>query len=292
MQIFSKLNINPNLSLALGFFDGVHLGHKKVIEEAVNYARNNGVKSAVITFSEHPCCYLSKVAPQYIMTKNQKRNAIEKLGIDFIYELDFPKLSNLSADEYLREILVKHFSPVAITTGWNHYFGSKKSGDVKFLRNYSEKYHYKYFELLPQKINNKIVSSTAIRTLLSQGKIEAANQMLGRKFEVSGEIIKGNQIGRTIGFPTANLIYPQELTKLPHGVYSVETNFGKGIANFGTRPTVNGVGEILEVNIKCFNENIYGQNLIVKFDKMLRPEQKFPSLDELKKQIEIDIKSI
>ena len=116
--------------------------------------------------------------------------------------------------------------------------------------------------------------------------------MLGYNFSITGEIVSGNQIGRTIGFPTANIIYPEDIVKLPHGVYSVETNYGKGIANYGTRPTINGTDTLLEVNIIDFNKNIYGETLIVKFNKMIRPERKFQSLDALKKQIQLDIKSV
>ena len=292
MQILKEPTINPNLSIALGFFDGVHLGHKKVIETAVNFAKTNNTKSAVITFSKHPCYYLKKISPKYILTKEDKEKTIEQLGVDFLYELDFKSISNLSAKEYLENILVKNFSPTAISTGWNHNFGCKKSGDVKFLHANEAKYNYKYFELPPQKINNEIISSTTIRQYLTNGEIEKANSMLGYKFKITGEIIKGNQIGRTIGFPTANLSYPNELIELAYGVYSVNTNFGKGIANYGSRPTINGVKPVLEINILNFNQNIYGKILTVEFNKMIRREKKFPSLEALKHQIQLDIKSI
>lgn len=292
MQIYNTTNFNPKLSLALGFFDGVHLGHRAVIENAVNFAKANGNKSAVITFSNHPCCYLKNISPEYINTRQERENRIKALGIDYLYELDFGELSNFSAEEYLRNILVKNFSPISISTGWNHYFGFKKSGNVKFLHANEAKYNYKYFELPPQKIDNEIISSTTIRRYLASGEIKKANAMLGYNFSITGEIVSGNQIGRTIGFPTANIIYPEDIVKLPHGVYSVETNYGKGIANYGTRPTINGTDTLLEVNIIDFNKNIYGETLIVKFNKMIRPERKFQSLDALKKQIQLDIKSV
>lgn len=292
MQIYNTTNFNPKLSLALGFFDGVHLGHRAVIENAVNFAKANGNKSAVITFSNHPCCYLKNISPEYINTRQERENRIKALGIDYLYELDFGELSNFSAEEYLRNILVKNFNPISISTGWNHCFGFKKSGNVKFLHANEAKYNYKYFELPPQKIDNEIISSTTIRRYLASGEIKKANAMLGYNFSITGEIVSGNQIGRTIGFPTANIIYPEDIVKLPHGVYSVETNYGKGIANYGTRPTINGTDTLLEVNIIDFNKNIYGETLIVKFNKMIRPERKFQSLDALKKQIQLDIKSV
>ena len=292
MQIFTELNKNPNLSIALGYFDGVHSGHRTVIQNAVAYAKKNGGKSAVITFTDHPCCFFYGICPKYILTRQERENRIKTLGVDYLYELDFESISGLTAEEYLKDVLVKYFSPCAISTGWNHNFGYKKSGNAKFLHDSSKKFGYEYFELPPQKINNEIVSSSAIRKYLSEGKLEKANTMLGYKFYTSGRIIKGQQLGRTIGYKTANMIYPAELISLPFGVYSVQTNFGKGIANFGTRPTVKGEGTLLEVHILDFEKDIYGETLNVEFNKMIRPEKKFPSLDALKNQIRNDIKQV
>ncbi len=292
MQILTELNKNPNLSLALGYFDGVHLGHRAVIKSAVDFAHKNGNKSAVITFSDHPCCYFWGVCPKYILTRTEREKRIRELGVDYLYELDFESISGLTANEYLRDVLIKYFTPLSISTGWNHNFGFKKSGNVKFLSEQSKKYDYTYFELPPQKIGSEIISSTVIRKLLSNGHVEKANQMLGQNFSIEGEVVKGNQIGRTIGFRTANLIYPPELIELPYGVYSVDTNYGKGIANFGVRPTVNGSNAVLEIHILNFHKDIYGETLRAEFNKMIRAEKKFPSLNALKNQISIDIASI
>ncbi len=308
MQILTQLEKIPDLSLALGFFDGVHTGHQAVINSAVNFAQKNGNKSAVITFSDHPCCYFWGVCPKYILTRKMRRKKIEQLGVDYLFELDFESIAGLTAQDYLKEVLINHFTPSSISTGWNHNFGCKKSGDVRFLRENSKKYGYEYFELPPQKLDNEIISSTTIRSLLSQGKIERANLMLGSKFSISGKVVKGNQIGRTIGFKTANLNYPPELIELPYGAYSVNvhirplkvefvsehcelTNEGyKAIANFGIRPTVNGSHAVLEVHILDFDRDIYGETLVVEFNKMIRPEKKFPSLKALQEQINQDIK--
>lgn len=328
MQIFNELNKNPNLSLALGFFDGVHLGHKKVIESAVEFAKRNNTKSAIITFKDHPCCFLQGVNPKYILTRKERQKNFEELGVDFLYELDFESIAGLTAEDYLKSVLVDNFMPSAISTGWNHNFGYKKSGDTKFLRENSKKFGYEYFELPPQKINDEIISSTAIRQYLKDGKFEKANQMLGYNFSITGEVVKGNQIGRTIGFKTANIEYPAELIEIPFGVYttiahprplwereefvnerSEFTNSGEGlaptltpspigkgrlkaIANYGIRPTINGNKPVLEVHILDFDEDIYGETITVEFLRMLRPERKFNSLDELKEQIKIDIMKI
>lgn len=296
MQILHDLSENPNLSLALGYFDGVHIGHQAVIKNAVNYAKQNGGKSAVITFKDHPCCFFHGVCPKYILTREYREKFIADLGVDYLYELDFEKLAGLSAEEYLENILIKHFSPKSISTGFNHNFGHNKTGDVKFLEQESIKYNYKYFALPPQKYDGEVISSTKIRKLLSDGQIDTANKMLGRNFIIEGTVIKGRQIGRTIGFRTANILYPIELIDIPFGVYSVLVNYAsqtyQGIANFGVRPTVNGHGALLEVHILDFERDIYGEVLEVKFIKMLRTERKFDSLDSLKQQISRDIKSI
>lgn len=292
MQKFSELNQKQNLAIALGYFDGVHIGHRAVIKSAVDFAKKNNTKSAVITFSDHPYCYFKGVCPKYILTREEREKRIASLGIDYLYELNFEDFALLTAKEYLNNILINYFHPISISTGWNHNFGKNKSGNVNFLEEQAKNYNYKYFKIPPQKINNEIISSTKIRKLLSEGNIEKANLMLGQNFSIEGEIVKGNQIGRTIGFRTANLVYPPELIELPYGVYAVDTTYGKGIANFGIRPTINGSHTSLEAHILNFEKDIYGEIINVNFNKMIRTEKKFPSLDALKTQINLDIKSI
>ncbi len=297
MKIYSGINENPNLSIALGYFDGVHRGHRKVIKKAVDYAKIQGKKSAVITFKDHPCCFFYNVCPKYILTREERRNKIEELGIDFLYELSFEDIYKLSAKEYLEDILIKNFSPIAISTGFNHNFGCNKSGDTDFLQKMSEVYHYIYFMNDAEKIKGKTISSTAIRALLSEGNIEEANKMLGYNFVVDGNVIYGEQLGRKIGFRTANLLYPPELIELPFGVYSTNTIINgksyKGITNFGIRPTVSDTNSCsLETHILNFDQNIYNKKISVEFLKMLRPEKKFSSVEELKNQIKADINSI
>lgn len=290
MQILTELNKNPNLSLALGFFDGVHLGHQAVIKNAVDFAEQNGTKSAVITFKDHPCCHLWGVCPKYILTREERRKRIEKIEVDYLYELDFENICNMSAKEYLENILLRYFSPSAISTGWNHTFGHDKIGNAEFLR--KNAINYEYFEIEPKSLDGEIISSSTIRNLLVNGKIIHANAMLGYKFQVSGTVVEGNKIGRTLGFKTANINYPSELIDLPFGVYDVSANNKKAIANFGIRPTVDGQKTVLETHILDFNEDIYNQDITIEFNKMLRPERKFQSLDELKEQIKTDIQSL
>lgn len=298
MQIFTELNKNPNLSLALGYFDGVHKGHQAVIKSAVDFASQNGNKSAVITFKDHPCCFFRGVCPKYILTREDRIKHIEALGVDYIYILDFnSKLCMLSAEDYLQNVLIDNFSPKSISTGFNHYFGAKKSGGVDLLTEKQVEYGYKYFEIPPQKILNNTISSTAIRNALAKGDIQNANEMLGYHFTISSKVIKGQQLGRKIGFRTANLLYPPELIDLPFGVYSVLVDYlgmqYKGITNFGIRPTVSDSHRCsLETHILDFDKDIYGEEISVSFLKMIRAERKFNSLDDLKAQINIDIQSI
>lgn len=298
MQIFTELNKNPNLSLALGYFDGVHKGHQAVIKSAVDFASQNGNKSAVITFKDHPCCFFRGVCPKYILTREDRIKHIEALGVDYIYILDFnSRLCMLSAEDYLKNVLIDNFSPKSISTGFNHYFGAKKSGGVDLLTEKQVEYGYKYFEIPPQKILNNTISSTAIRNALAKGDIQNANEMLGYNFTISGKVVKGQQLGRKIGFRTANLLYPPELIDLPFGVYSVLVDYMgiqyKGITNFGIRPTVSNSHRCsLETHILDFNKDIYGEEISVSFLKMIRAERKFNSLEDLKAQISIDIQSV
>lgn len=278
MKIFNELN----MSLALGFFDGVHLGHQAVIKNAVDYAHENELKSAVVTFVDHPCCYLWGVCPKYILMREDRLARLKMLGAQII-ELDFKDVAHMTASEYL-DFLQNKFAPAAIFTGFNHTFGTDKAG-TEFLR----ENFVNYFEVPPVMLNDEIISSTEIRTALSTGQIEKANQMLGYNFFIRGMVVEGSKLGRELGFKTANVHYPSELIDLPFGVYEVKFGSHKAVANFGTRPTIGGTGVLLEVHILNFDRDIYAEEICVEFLRMLRPERKFDSLDELKKQIKKDI---
>lgn len=301
MQVFYELNENKNLSLALGFFDGVHIGHQAVIKSAggkCGGGSKSNAKTAVITFQDHPCCYFYDVKPKYIITKHDKIKLFENLGVDYLYFLKFDeKLAKMNAHEYMKEVIVKNFAPVAISTGFNHSFGAHKSGDVNFLKNAQKEFNYKYFEVPPVLFNSEIVSSTRIRDDLSLGNIEMVNAMLGYNYFLEETIVEGDKIGRTIGFKTANLIYPDNLVTVGRGVYKVKVEYNgqtyDGIANYGLRPTVSNNGKsVLEVHILNFDKEIYGENIKVTFFKKIRDEKKFDSLEELKQQIKEDVKMV
>lgn len=297
MEILNKLKSNENLAIALGFFDGVHLGHKAVINSAVDYAKKNNIKSAVVTFRQSPYVALNNVKPNYIITLEEKIKAIKKLGVDYLYLSDFTEdLAKQTASDYLKN-LVDDLHPKMIATGFNHYFGYNKSGGVDYLRLMQQEYGYEFKEINPIKLNEDVISSTAIRKALSNGDIPKANSMLGYRFYVKNEVIKGRQIGRTIGFKTANLKMPEKMINIPDGVYAVEVEvLGKkhmGIANFGSNPTVTDDSQkLLEVHIIDFNQDIYGELVKVSFLVKIRNEKKFQSLTELKTQIEKDIECL
>ena len=290
MQIFDKLNHNPNLSLCLGFFDGVHQGHKVVLKNAVNLARQNNLKSAVVTFKEHPLCYLQNRTPQYILSLDDRLSLIEKQGIDYVYLLDFDEnTADALALDYLKDFLVENLQPRFITTGFNHYFGANKQGDAHFLRLYEKEFGYKFFEVPPITFNNTLISSSKIRQLISVGDFELLPQLLGDYFFVKERVITGERVGRTISFPTINLKYPQNIIKPEKGVYCVYVDVDnkryKAMANFGKRPTVNGSGLLLEAHILDFNENLYDKDVKISFVKKVRNEVKFDSLPMLKSQL-------
>lgn len=297
MEILNKLKSDENLAIALGFFDGIHLGHKAVIMAAVDYAKKNNIKSAVVTFRQSPYVALNNVKPNYIITLEEKIKAIKKLGVDYLYLSDFTEdLAKQTASDYLKN-LVDDLHPKMIATGFNHYFGYNKSGGVDYLRLMQQEYGYEFKEINPIKLNEDVISSTAIRKALSNGDIPKANSMLGYRFYVKNEVIKGRQIGRTIGFKTANLKMPEKMINIPDGVYAVEVEvLGKkhmGIANFGSNPTVTDDSQkLLEVHIIGFNQDIYGELVKVSFLVKIRNEKKFQSLTELKAQIEKDIECL
>ena len=276
-------------SLVLGFFDGVHKAHRTVIESAFEYSDN----VTLITFKESPAVYFGKEA-KYILSRKNSIEKIKKLGVNEVVELDFPQIASMPAEQYL-EYIVNTYHPVSVSTGFNHTFGLNKCGDTEFLKKFQEKYNYKYICVPPVIENGHVISSTLIRNMLTEGKIEEANELLESNFILEGTVIHGAKIGRTIGFPTANICYPDNIIKIPFGVFGVKVKFGnkskKGIMNWGMKPTVNNTVEpVIEVHILDFNEDLYGKNLKIEVLKYIRGEKKFKNLEELTAQIKEDIK--
>ena len=267
--------------LILGFFDGVHLAHQEVILSAVNNS-SNPILITLKNFNK---------SKDFILERKDSFNKMKSLGVKDIVELDFAQISGMCAEDFL-DFLKKEYNPISISTGFNYTFGKDRCGNTETLRNNQEKYGYKYFCIPQMMRNGEVISSTLIKEKLLNGDISLANELLGSNFVLSGIVKRGAQIGRTIGFPTANIDYPENVIKIPYGVYYVKVGKMRGIMNWGMKPTVhNTLLPIAETHIFDFNDNLYGQCLRVEVLNRIRGEIKFKNLDELKQQIKEDIKS-
>ena len=297
MKIYQNLKINKKHQdsvVAIGNFDGVHLGHQKVINHAQKKAKKNKLPFGIITFEPMPVMFFNKKIKNHrINSLTQKKNLLKKLKLDFLIIVNFnKKFSKLLPKEFIEKILFKKAKCKFVYVSNNFKFGYKRQGNTKTLKKYSNIYNYKTVITNPFKKINKVISSTIIRKKISQGKIYEINKLLNRNWRIQGKVIKGDKRGRKIGFPTCNVkILDYVIPKL--GVYAVKvktTKFvKKGIANIGYRPTFNGQNLLLEVNIFGINKNLYNKEINVDFIKFIRSEKKFKSLEQLKKQIKIDI---
>ncbi len=294
MKVFYQFDNNENLSLALGYFDGVHLGHQCVIKNTVQFAKENNTKSAVVTFQNTPRDFFAETKSRNIVSLDERLNLIANLGVDYVYVINFDEnLAKLTAEQYLEDRLIRYFKPKAITTGFNHTFGSDMAGSA-FLKEHQEKYSYKYFEIPPITYNHELISSSTIRTMIEAGDFRKAVHLLGYEFYIKGKVVEGNKIGRTISFPTANVIYPENIVLIEQGVYvakvEVRGKTHQSVLNYGKKPTVSNKEEyLLEANIFDFDEDIYGEEIAIVPLHKIRNEQKFCSLNLLKNQIEKDV---
>lgn len=291
MGVYFELNENKNMVLALGFFDGVHFAHQTLIKKTVELAQKNGIKSALITFLDSPFYILTGKNPSYITLLDDKINLIQNLGVDDIYVLDFNKYKLMEADDYIHNVLIEHFHPKFIVTGFNHRFGANKKGDSKLLSSFN--HDFNYVEINPIYKNDILISSTNIKKFISDGEIELANKMLNRNFSIKGTVIKGQEIARTLGYRTANIILDNKLIKPKYGVYFGYSYYKNtkypSLINFGIRPSVDkNLVETLEVHLLNFNKNLYGEELKVEFETFRRGEIKFSNIEELKNQINSD----
>ena len=285
-----------DLCLCIGNFDGIHLGHQILIKKIINNAKSSNFKSAVMTFVPHPKIYFNRTNDNFnIVTNDNKKKFLKLLGVENYIEYKFNKtLSSLNAKSFIEKILVKQLHIKKIVVGKDFRFGKNRAGDTTLLKKLSRKFGYKLSiigDVKSKKTNTKF-SSSAIRRNIHQGLFEKVSQALGRNWFMEGKIIKGNQKARLINFPTANM-KPGNHILPKKGVYCVNVkfrgNFYKGVANFGERPTVNGVNLLLETHIFEFNKNIYGKELTVEFLTFIRPEKKFKDFKSLTNQIKKDV---
>ena len=298
MKIYKNPNLNKkhcNGVIAIGNFDGLHLGHQKVIKEAKQKAKKNKIPFGVMTFEPVPVMFFNrKIKNHRINSSEQKINYLKKLKLDFLIVIKFNKnFSSQSPEEFIKKIIFKKTKCKYLYVSKNFKFGFKRQGDINTLKKFEKKYNFKNMVTQPFKKNNKIISSTFLRKKIRLGKIEEVNKLLNRNWSINGRVIKGQRRGRKIGFPTCNLkMSDYVVPKL--GVYAVKVkikNFYKnGIANVGYRPTFNGQNLLLETNIFGINKNLYNKVMSINFKKFIRPEKKFRNLKQLKKQIKLDIK--
>lgn len=327
MRIYNHIDEFAKLERAavtIGTFDGVHLGHQKIITKLKEEAALVNGETVILTFFPHPRMILQpeNQSLKLINTMAEKAELLSNLGIDHLIITPFTRdFSNLSPEEYIRNVLVNKIGTKKIVIGYDHRFGKDRSGGLNELQNFSSVYDYKVTEIPEQDIHDVSVSSTRIRTSILEGKVKIATDFLGHAFTLNGKVIKGDQIGRTLGYPTANLFIEESYKLIPaDGIYAVKIlidrdtyknknqeiknpfhperkftsqinenkNVFKGMAYIGHRPTINGMSQNIEVNIFDFSEDIYHQNIRLEFLEFIREDIKFNSLDELALQLSKD----
>ena len=301
MEIVKKFSVMtqqyPRPVVALGMFDGVHLGHARVIAHAVDKAHEIAGTAIVFTFTNHPLSILNpEAAPLMIGSRSLRREIFKSLGVDVLIEVPFTKeFSRKSPEEFL-ELLRDKIAPVFVVTGPNYTFGRFGRGNGRMLLRECDAYGFKAEVCQALTVDRKIVSSTRIRALIASGDLSGANELLGRLFTYAGTVVNGDRRGRKLGFPTANLEIPDGRAMLPNGAYVVRVtvrgeNFN-GIANVGDNPTFKAVKRRLEVFIDEFDADIYGEEIFVGFVSKLRDEKIFSSADELKAQLTEDLRTM
>lgn len=301
MQVHHDIEQLPafrNAVITIGTFDGVHMGHRKILDKMKAEAAANGGETVIITFHPHPRKIVSSefMGIRLITTIGERISLLEKVGIDHLVVVPFTDVfANQSAEEYIRDFLVAKFHPHTIIIGYDHRFGRDRAGNFQLLETHAAKYGYRLVEIPKHVLENISVSSTSIRKAIIQNDTETVNKVLGYDFFFCGLVVHGNKLGRKLGYPTANLKVRDEDKIIPgNGIYAVYalpegyTEPLKGMMSIGFRPTVDGKQRVIEVNIFDFDKEIYDQNLKVMVRKYLRPELKFDGLEALVKQIDQD----
>ncbi len=285
--------------VTIGTFDGVHLGHRQIIKQLKEEAAGIGGETVIITFHPHPRKIVSSVPGdvKLLNTLNEKIALLEAAGIDHLVVVPFDHaFSNQTATQYIEDFLYRYFKPHTVIIGYDHRFGKGREGDYRLLEQAGHKWGFIVKEISEQLLHEVVVSSTKIRHALTDSDIVTANEFLGYAYFFEGLVIEGNKLGRTIGYPTANLHISSEEKLIPgNGVYAVEVVRGKGkgvrdkgMMNIGVRPTVDGKKKVIEVNIFDFDEEIYGETIQIHVHHYLRGEVKFDGLDALKEQLRKD----
>jgi len=301
MKIIKGLKTNDlksNSIVTIGTFDGVHLGHKKIIKMLIEKAKEDGLKSILLTFFPHPRMVLQKDANiKLINTLDEKSQILEELRLDFLTIEEFTQqFSRITAVEFVRDILVNKLNAKQIIIGYNHRFGRNRAANINDLTEFGETFGFKVHQISAEDIDEVAISSTKIRIALKEGDMEKANSFLGYEFMLTGTVNKGKGLGRTIGFPTANLLIEESYKLIPkNGVYIISCNYNSrklyGMMNIGTNPTVDGDGQFIEIHFFDFDKDIYGEKIQVNMHSRIRDEQKFKSIDALTQQLKKDKKT-
>ncbi len=285
--------VEEETALIVGNFDGFHLGHRYLVRTLKRRAKERGLRTMVVTFCPHP---LKVLAPRLFLCElsnaEEKIELLEREGIDYLCFIRFDReFSQMSAKEFLEEVIHRRLSCRYLLVGYDWRFGYRREGEIELAREMGERLRFEVELARPFKIDEHIVSSTLVRRLLSEGRLDEAQTYLGRRYWIRRKVVKGDGRGSKLGFPTANLKDTEDLC-LKEGVYAVLVDDSlPAVANFGYRPTFDGKRKVLEVHIPNFSADLRGKKIKVEFLKFLREEKKFSSLEELKEQIEKDIHS-
>lgn len=295
IQTISNFNSLEKTVVTIGTFDGIHIGHQKILKDLIETAKKENKKSVLLTFFPHPRMVLQKeVTIQLLNTIEEKSSLLEKMGLDYLIIHPFSKeFSRLTALDFVRDILVNQLNTSRLIIGYDHHFGKNREGNIHQLKEYSSLYDFNVEEIPAQDIDNVSVSSTKIRNALQEGSLKTANNYLGYNYMLNGTVVNGKSLGGKIGFPTANLEVNETYKLIPKtGVYIIKTVIDSvlfyGMMNIGFRPTVSGKDQTIEAHLFNFNKDLYGKNLRLELLYFLRKEKKFDSIDDLIVQLKLD----
>lgn len=300
MKIYNSLDdidFSFDTCVTIGNFDGVHRGHQTLIKKTIEYSKKNNLKSVVFTFSNHPVNYFKPGYVKNIISQKEKAEIIERMGIDIYISVPFDSsMTQISPEEYVDNILVNKLHVKKMVIGHDFTFARKREGNSDVLRELGKERGFGVEVVNPVLIDGKRVSSTEIRKVISEGKVAAAENLIGRYFAVEGTVIKGRQIGRTIGFPTANIQYDNKMVIPKIGIYAtlavIDGEVFCGATSIGTNPTVNGKYLSIETYVLNLDEDLYGKKMRIEFVERMRDEEKFDSTEALKAQLSKDVEYV
>lgn len=289
----------PNAVVTSGTFDGVHRGHQTILSRLTEVAQASGGESVLITYWPHPRTVVSNDSQnlKLLTTLDEKIELLDQAGVDYLVVIPFTRsFSELTSEEYIQQILIDKIGTKKLVIGYDHRFGRDREGGFDYIQAHQNDYGFEVEEIPRQDVEAVGVSSSKIRAALNEGNIHTANLFLGRPYSLTGTIVKGRQLGRTIGFPTANMQVDDPAKLIPaNGVYAVDVNYAGqtfgGMLNIGFRPTVAGTHQTIETYIFDFDKDIYGEHMTLRFREFLRPEQKFAGLPALVAQLKLDEES-